>query len=72
MVGKVQRLAFRRILWFVISSYIEGVMAILLPKGHPRISTRVASANGSTSKIKLYHLRRNGVLSLIWLERYGS
>ena len=72
MVGKVRRLAFCRILWFGILSFIEGVMAILLPKGHPRISTRVASAGGSTSKIKLYHLRRNGVLSLIWLERYGS
>ena len=72
MVGKVRKLAFRRILWFVISSYIEGVMTNLLSKGHPRISTRVASADGSTSKIKPYHLKRNGVLSLIWLGRYGS
>ena len=72
MVGKVQKLAFRGILRFVILSFIEGVMTILLLKGHPRISTRVASTDGSTSRIKLYHLRRNGVLSLIWLERYGS
>ena len=40
MVGKVQKLAFRGILRFVISSFLEGVMTILLPKGQPRISTR--------------------------------
>ena len=40
MVGKVRKLAFRRILRFVISSFLEGVMTILLPKGQPRISTR--------------------------------
>ena len=33
---------------------------------------KTASADGSTSKIKLYHLRRNGISCLIWLERYGS
>ena len=37
-----------------------------------RISMRAASADGTTSKIKLYHLRRNGISCLIWLERYGS
>ena len=40
MVGKIRKLAFRRILRFVISSFLEGVMTILLPKGQPRISTR--------------------------------
>ena len=35
MVGKVQKLAFRRIFRFVISSFLEGVMTILLPKGQP-------------------------------------
>ena len=40
MVGKVQKLAFHRILRFVISSFLEGVMTILLPKGQPTISTR--------------------------------
>ena len=33
MVGKVQKLAFHRILRFVISSFREGVMTILLLKG---------------------------------------
>ena len=33
MVGKVQKLAFHRILRFVISSFLEGVMTILLLKG---------------------------------------
>ena len=40
MVRKVRKLAFHRILRFVISSFLEGVMTILLPKGQPRISTR--------------------------------
>ena len=40
MVRKVWKLAFRRILRFVVSSFSEEVMAILLPKGHPRISLR--------------------------------
>ena len=35
MVGKVRKLSFRRILRFVISSFLEGVMTILLPKGQP-------------------------------------
>ena len=40
MVGKVRKLAFRRILRFVISIFLEGVMTILLSKGQLRISTR--------------------------------
>ena len=35
MVRKVRKLAFRRILRFVISSFREEVMTILLPKGQP-------------------------------------
>ena len=40
MVGKVWKLSFHRILRFVISSFLEGVMTILVPKGQSRISTR--------------------------------
>ena len=40
MVGKVWKLAFHRILRLTISSFLEGVMTILLPKGQPRLSTR--------------------------------
>ena len=40
MVRKVWKLAFRRILRFVVSSFLEEVMTILLPKGQPRISLR--------------------------------
>ena len=33
---------------------------------------KTTSADGSISRIKLYHVRRNQVSSLIWLERYIS
>ena len=33
---------------------------------------KTASADGSTSRIKLYHLRRNWLSRPIWFERYGS
>ena len=59
MVRKVWKLAFRRILRFVISSFLEGVMTILLPKGQRRFFMRAASADVLTSRIKMYHLRRN-------------
>ena len=64
MVGKIQKLAFRRILRFVISSFLEGVMTILLPKGQPEFLRGQHLRMGQFQKLNCIISEGTGFLAL--------